>query len=166
MDLDPNSDDEVPPLKTRELKSLLAKGGRRGSCDPAYDDWNYFPQAKRVKSMITVSALEKGIQEIRQFIETQDKDEPYDSTYLLLHANQITQTVSHSCKTCDKGKKEKRTSKKIQFKTYGMSSAMNLTFMECQEECEVPPNPSTFSGTGYDGKPTARKYNTWYEANL
>ena len=112
LDLDPKSDNEVPPTKTRELKILLAKGGRRGAYDPAHDGWNYFPQAKRVKSMITVSALEQKVEEIRQFAETQDEEMPYDSSYLLLHINQISQAVSHRCKTCDKDKNRKRVSEK------------------------------------------------------
>ena len=167
LDLEPKSDDEVPPTKTRELKSLLAKGGRRGAYDPAHDDWNYFPEAKRVKSMIDISALEKEIEQIKKFAETQDEEMPYDSTYRLLHVNQISQAVSHRCKTCDEDNQGKRVSdKKVNFKTYGMASSINLTCMECQEDCEVPPNPSTFAGTGYDGEPSARKNNSWFEANL
>ena len=47
-----------------------------------------------------------------------------------------------------------------------MSSAINLTCMECQEDSKVPPKPSTFRGKNYSGEITARSNNSWYEANL
>ena len=166
LDLDPKSCDEVLSAKKRELKSLLSKGGRQGKQNPEHDDWNFFPAKKKTKSMINLTTLGQEIEDMRKLTETQDEGDSFDSTYLLLHVNQIKGAIAHKCTTCEKDKNTIVRTKKLKFKIYGMSSAINLTCTQCDNEKEIPPNPSSFAGKGFSGEPSLRKNNSWYEANL
>ena len=47
-----------------------------------------------------------------------------------------------------------------------MSSAINLICKECEDVKTIPPKPSAFAGKGYNGEPSGRQNNSWFEANL
>ena len=103
LDLDPKSNDDVPNASSKELKNLLTKGGTGGQAHKAHEDWNYFPKrAKRTESMISVSELERDIKEMTRLTEEQEKNDSFNSTYLLLHVNQIEDIANHNCNACKK----------------------------------------------------------------
>ena len=167
LDLEPKSYDDLPPVQCKELNNLLSKGGIGGKSNSKHSDWNYFPnQSKRTPSIISVSDLRTDIAQIKRYTEHQDEEESFDSTYLLLHVNQIKQLANYNCETC-KGQCEKSVSN-INFKhsTHGMASSINLTCCQCHQETTIPPRLSRFAGTRYDGQPSARPNNSWYEPNI
>ena len=118
MDLDPKSHGDLPAANNKELKNLLSKGGRGGDKDAKHADWNYFPKKreKRTKSMITVSEWEQDIMQMTWQAEQQEDNETPNSTYLLLHVNQIEQVLNHQCKICNNNSEKKVTNKKWDFR--------------------------------------------------
>ena len=167
LDLDPKSNDEIPAATTKELKNLLNKGGRKGLIDPRHDDWSYFPQRnKRTTSMISISDLQQDIKSIKEFHEKQEEEHCSDTSHLLVHVNQIKSIANDKCKDCYKKGKNIISDKKVSFDTYGLSSAVHLTCLECGEESTAAPKLSSFAGKDYTGQPSQRRNNSWYESNL
>ena len=164
-DLEPKVCDDIPSAPTRELKNLLAKGGLKGRINSKNSDWNFHPtRIKRTTSMISVSELKNDISKIQEYNKKEEDKESFPSNYLLLHVNQMKSGTNFNCNTCKR--KEKSVSNKINISTYGMASAINLTCSECKATTEFPPEKSSFAGKGYDGLPSNRQNNLWYEANL
>ena len=162
---DPEDTNLPASLPNQEMKMLLAKGGANGKINPKHADWNFSPQKRQtITSMISVRDLNKELQEIRNHTENQVQEEEKNSTYVLLHVNQMKCLHNFNCKTCET--KDKRVRQEIKTKTYGMASAINLLCSECKEETEIPPKSSSFAGKGLDGEPSRRRNNMWYEANI
>ena len=148
-----------------EMTRLLTRGGANGKLNPKHSDWNYFPTKKRVSSMISMCELQKEVKDMKNHARNAENDEQTRrSTYCLLHADQLKTLVNFKCDKC-KGNEES-VSNNVNIKTYGMASAINLQCSGCETQKEISPRPSSFTGQGFDGEPTARPNNSWYESNL
>ena len=163
--LDPVILPSSEPPQGREMKALMNKGGSRGRINPKHSDWVFFPREKRrTPSMISVSNLKKDIKEIKQYTTKDDDDITFGSKYCLLHVDQLQSMADYACESCDEMKQKKRS--KIKIKTNGMASSINLYCTNCNDETYIPAAPSTFKGKGFDGEPTRRENNAWFDLNL
>ena len=107
---------------------------------------------KRTPSMISVRKLKNDISQIQAYAEKEDKAEMFQSTYCVLHVNQIQSMVNYTCETCKNI--DKKTRNMVQVKTYGMALAINLIYSKCKEVASIPPRPSSFARKGLNGTPS------------
>ena len=123
---------------------------------------------KRVECIATVSDTREEIEKITAFETDKEYQHREDATYRIVHLDQLNDLANTRCKLCCKQNEKENVSKTtIRSYNYGMASGFSVACEECKEEIQsIPPPLSSLHGVGYDGEPTRRRNNTWFEGNI